>query len=603
GIGLIILSLAVLGAQANQPLTLLITEVFYDTPGADGEREWIEIANVGTAVLDLSDVKIGDEETAGGNEGMHRFPDLARIEPGQAVVVAQSAAGFRELYARNPDYEINDTDPNVPDMRGFPLWAGGDLALANDGDEVLLLQGMAVLDAINYGDSHAYFSPAIGDIVTGQSIERFPANCDTDTAADWQPQTTPAPGSIGAIQGDGDASPFLTQIITFRGVVTGAYEDRNASGVTFYTLFVQDAPGYEDGDPDTSDGMAVFLGRKRPSYQPGDQVRITGLVAEFFGYTEIDDAGLEIRVEAGDTPLPAPIAITPPTGAGAQAAYFEPLESMLVALDGAARVVGPTYSGCGFTVVRADSGLDRVFRRRAADPAGPVVTVLHHSDVHCDGFPDVRVGDGVKGVRGPLIYNFDQFKIVQQETDGLAVTAVPLPPLPPPPMPTGAQFSVATFNVENYFDSLDDTGTDAEPKPTDDEIAAKQTKLAYAIGHTLGCPTLIGVQEVEKESLLLDLAAATADVCGFTYNITHRESPDARGIDVALLNDPRRVTVTGTALRQGCTLIDTGIDDETITCEPGKQPLFSRPPLQVDVTIDGVGYTIFVNHFKSKRGG
>ena len=69
--------------------------------------------------------------------------------------------------------------------------------------------------------------------------------------------------------------------------------------------------------------------------------------------------------------------------------------------------------------------------------------------------------------------------------------------------------------MENYFDTVDDTGNNAEPKPTVEELNAKQSKLAFAITHTLGCPTIIAVQEVEKASLLQTLADLVADDCGF----------------------------------------------------------------------------------------
>jgi len=618
-----ILASASLSLQTDPPANLLITELFYDTPGADEEQEWVEIANVGTAVIDLSDIKIGDEEIPGGNEGMKRFPDGAQIEPGQVIVVAQTAERFWELYGRLPDYEINDSRADVPDMRRFSAWSGGDLALGNDGDELLLIDGMLVIDALSYGDRATIFNPAVPDVASGQSIERQPANCDSDSSADWQTQAVPTPGQIslddacatptepewealmpiGQIQGSGPASPYVNEIVTFRGVVTGQYEDINTSGVTYYTLFVQDLPGSEDGNPATSDGMAVFLGRKRPSTPIGSQIRITGTVTEFYDYTEIDDAGLEIVLETAAAPLPDPIAITLPRGRTAQLAYFEPLESMRVTLEDTANVVGPTYVGCGFAIVEGGSGLTRVFRRSAGDLAPPVITVLHTSDVTCGDFPHVKVGDTVDGVSGPLIYNFDEFKIVQQATADLAITAVPLPAIPTPPKPAANQFSIATFNVENHFDSIDDTGDEAEPKPGPDEIAAKQAKLVAAISQTLGCPTLLAIQEVETEALLLDLADAAADACGFTYQVGHRDSADVRGIDLALLSDPRRVVVTAVSLQQACTLIDTGINDDSITCPAGRQPLFSRPPLQVSLEIDGWAYTILVNHFKSKRGG
>jgi predicted extracellular nuclease len=336
----------------------------------------------------------------------------------------------------------------------------------------------------------------------------------------------------------------------------------------------------------------------------GDQVRVTGLVTEFFGFTEIDVVDVEILVESSQNPLPEPVAIAPPAENEAQLAYFEPLEAMLVTVEGAAPVVGPTYSGCGFAVqIGPADNSARVFRRRLEDPVGQVVPILHDSDVTCDGFPNVKSRDLVEGILGPLIYHFDQFKIVQQTPEDLRVTPAPLIPLPEPSPLAAGQLSIATFNLENHFDGSDDTGDDAEPKPSAEAIATRQTKLAHALVYTLGCPTVAGVQEVEKKALLDELAAAVAKACGFSYEVTHHESVDSRGIDVALLSDPRGVTVQASGLQQGCTTIDTGIQDAAADCPAGQSPLFSRPPLQVDVEIDGRAHTFFVNHFKSKREG
>ncbi len=593
---------------------LLITEVYYDTPGDDGREEWVEIANVGTAVIDLSDIKIGDEEQAGGGEGMKRFPQAAQIVPGQVVVVAQTAVGFRALFGHNPDFEITETDAAIPNMRGFPLWAGGDLALANDGDEVMLLDGMAIIDAISYGDSTVFNMPAVPTVLRGQSIERVPGNCDNDSAADWQPTQTPSPGTIvvdaactwvdpatleslpaiGEIQGATDVSPLVDQEVSFRGVVTGWREDRNAQGVTYYTLFVQDVPGSEDGDPATSDGIAVFLGRKRPSYQPGNQLRITGLVTEFYGFTEIDEDNLQILVETEEVLLPQPVSL-PLNGAD-----FESMESMLVALPNEMVVKGPTYSGCGFAV---GAGNGRIFQRDETPPAEFVLPILHTSDVDCSGFPQLKTGDRLTGLAGILVYQFDQFQLVQQDVTALRIEEASWPELPDRPAHTKNQVVVASLNLENYFDDVDDTGDDAEPIFTPAEIEVKQQKLAYVIEHVLGCPTFLGVQEVEHADLLAALSEKLVVPCGFRYDVTHLESPDARGIDVALFTDPREVKVLESSLQQTCTPIETGIYDPTIVCERLQQPLFSRPPLQVQVLVGERPFTIFVNHFKSKREG
>ncbi len=230
---------------------LRLSEIYYDTPGDDAAEEWIELVNLGSMAVDLSDVKLSDEESLGGGEGAVRFHEGAVAQAGQVIVVAQTATGFRALFGQNPDYEIADSDPNVPDMRRYLVWATGDIALANDGDEVLLLDGDNVrVDRVGYGDSTAVFIPSVAGVLRGQSIARVPANCDTDTAADWQPQQTPTPGvvsfegecaaplnpaevetlpPIGAIQGQADVSPLINQVVTFRGVVTGFYEDRNTS--------------------------------------------------------------------------------------------------------------------------------------------------------------------------------------------------------------------------------------------------------------------------------------------------------------------------------------------------------------------------------------
>jgi hypothetical protein len=257
---------------------------------------------------------------------------------------------------------------------------------------------------------------------------------------------------------------------------------------------------------------------------------------------------------------------------------------------------------CGFAVV-APTGPERLIRRSETEPIGQIVPILNHTDIACDEFPQVKTGDSVTGLRGPLTYHFDQYKIVVQANEGLTVTAVPNPPIPTLPPIQPNQLTITTFNLENHFDGLDDTGDEAEPKPAPADISLRQTKLAYAISQTLACPTLIGIQEVEKKSLLEALSAELVEPCGFSYTVTHLESADVRGIDVALLSNPNRVQVQSASLQQGCTTIVTGIRDETGVCPPNQSPLFSRPPLQAHLTIDGSNFTVYVNHFKSKRGG
>lgn len=412
--------------------------------------------------------------------------------------------------------------------------------------------------------------------------------------------------SIGQIQGATDESPLFNQYVSFRGVVTGQYEDQNTRGDVYYTIFVQEPPDASDGDPATSDAVAVFLGRRQPYVAVGDQVLVSGRITEFFGLTEIDDNDLLIAVEGRGLPLPPPVIIDPPADNETQREYFEALEAMRVTFADEAVVVGPTHEGCGFAVMASDvdeNEMTRIVRRATEDPVGQVVPILYPSDRDCDAIPQVKTGDRITGITGPLVYNFDEFKIVLESVDNLIIEAAALPRIKPLAHPDPSRVRVVSINAENYFDDVRDSGNAGELVWTTEEVAARRMKLAHLVGDVLGCPTFVGLQEVEKVVLLEELVTELARFCGFTYAISHLESPDERGIDNALLSDPRRVTIMNVGMRQTCSPVPTDITDLSITCPPGEEPLFGRPPLQIDALIDGEAYTLFVNHFKSKRGG
>lgn len=593
---------------------LLITEIYYRPIGRNTEEEWIELTNSCPDNLPVGSFKLSD------TEGLFQFPNDAVIEAGRSIIVAQDGGGFARAFGFTPNFELNDSDSAVPNMRRIE---GSGIALANDGDGLFLLDADdALIDAVSYGNDTTFLQPAPFSVGEGESLGRRFGNCDSDSAADFAPEQTPSPGvvvfddrcgesipnaddplTIGAIQGNGGVSPLVNQAVTFEGVVTGWHEDRNTSGITFYTLYVQDMVGQEDGDPTTSDGIPVFLARQQPTAQIGDHVRVNGVVTEFFGLTEIDDEGVRVEILSSGNLLPTPIEIAPTNDADL-ATLFEPLEGMRVHLGfGAVRVVGATFDGCGFGVIREDAGIERVYRRSSADPIAAVIPILHRSDVDCSDFPNVKLNDVVSGLSGVLTYNFDQFKILTQSFDDVIVDEATLPEPPTAPTVAENQFSVISFNVENLFDRIDDTGNDAEPKLDERELGLKLAKLAYALGVTAGCPTVVAVQEVEKATLLEDLANGVAQYCETDYEVVHLESADVRGIDLAFLVDGGRVWVESAELHRTCTTIDTNIDDPLANCNNGLEPLFSRPPLLMKAQVDGVPFTFINNHFKSKRGG
>jgi hypothetical protein len=176
---------------------LVISEVYYDPPDNEPANEWIEIYNPSAVAIQLNNYKIGDEESQGGDEGMRLFSTMVSILPGQFIVVANQASSFYAIYGRYPDFEIANTVPGVPDLFPYPSWASGAVILGNQGDEVLLLDGSdALVDVVGYGTSSFLgFYPPVPAVAEGHSIERQPADRDTDTWEDWADQPLPFPGS------------------------------------------------------------------------------------------------------------------------------------------------------------------------------------------------------------------------------------------------------------------------------------------------------------------------------------------------------------------------------------------------------------------------
>ncbi len=99
------------------------------------------------------------------------------------------------------------------------------------------------------------------------------------------------------------------------------------------------------------------------------------------------------------------------------------------------------------------------------------------------------------------------------------------------------------YNVENLFDIYDDPLTnDEEFTPNGDKkwTAFRYNKKLIDLSKVIMAaggwqpPDVIGLCEVENARVLLDLISKTP-LKSWNYQIIHENSPDARGIDVALL--------------------------------------------------------------------
>jgi predicted extracellular nuclease len=157
---------------------------------------------------------------------------------------------------------------------------------------------------------------------------------------------------------------------------------------------------------------------------------------------------------------------------------------------------------------------------------------------------------------------------------------------------------VMFYNVENLFDPREDSITsDEEYQPTGmrgwtaNRLKQKQiniSKVVLAVGGWEP-PDLIGLCEVENFNVLYGLTNYTA-LKNFGYKIVHFDSPDPRGIDVALLYRPDRFRV----LQKKPVHVRFPFDTASRT----RDILFVKGIACKRDTLN-----IFINHWPSKFGG
>ena len=413
------------------------------------------------------------------------------------------------------------------------------------------------------------------------------------------PCTVPVTAEIGAIQGSGDASPLDGREVTTEGVVVGDFQAADElSGV-----YLQDVDG--DGDPATSDGIFVFDG-DAPALAPGDVVRVTGTVDEHFGLTEI--TGVTAIADCGDAPVPAPTVLTLPAGD----AERERLEGMLVVVTGPLTAT-ETYTLARFGELVVSSG-GRLYqptndggddaaeqalndaRRLVIDDASTVQNPDEIPFTDVDGAV-IRLGDTLSDVVGVLSYGFDRYRLQPTAEPAVARTN----PRPESPDDVGGDLQVGSFNVLNYFTTIDgpgavtDTGADPRGADSAEELARQQAKIVAAILELDA--EVVGLMEIENDAddEALDHLVAALNAAAGEDRYAAIEEPDTGGglfgtdaIKVAMIYQPAAVVPMGPA---------TSLDPATDTAfDNARLPLAQRfRPVG-----GGRPFTVVVNHFKSK---
>lgn len=415
------------------------------------------------------------------------------------------------------------------------------------------------------------------------------------------------------VQGSGSGSPIAGSFVAIEGIVVGDFQN-NASldNGNLNGFYVQEEDAQADGDPTTSEGVFVFA-PGASDVAIGDQVRVRGTVTEFNGLTEINNVGLVLNCSTGNT-VPAASTLSLPV---TSVDDFEAYEGMLVTFPQALyiseyfnfdrfgeivltseRHLTPTAEfepGTDAIQAAQEFLLDKITLDdgRSAQNPDPAI----HPDGNVFDLNNLfRGGDTVANVTGVMDYSFGLYRI--QPTQGADYTEAN--PRPATPDDVGGDLKVASFNVLNYFTTID-TGAficgpagDQECRGADNitEFTRQRDKIIAALAAINA--DVVGLIEIENHPAdvpTADLVSGlNAAVGAGTYDYIETGAIGTDAIRLALIYKPASVSLVG-----DYAILDTSVDPRFLDD-------FNRPALGQtfqDNTTGGI-FTIAVNHLKSK---
>lgn len=338
-------------------------------------------------------------------------------------------------------------------------------------------------------------------------------------------QPAPAFVTIRALQSTKPSS-YAGQTVTTSGIVVGV----KSSG--FY-LESKDA----DTTPTTPEGILVYTGStKLPDYIAlGAEVQVIGKVANYPSTsptpdTEIDGPQTFSLLSTGN-PLPAPVQITAamdsPSGGIRQ---FAPYEGMRVAIASVTTTSGTDASLTETTETNKSNGqfygvvtgVPRPFR----EPGISVTDITYTSPIpstvpRWDSNPELLEFDSlafggpaidltsnatVTGITGVMDFSYGAPEIILDASPRPTVTGI----MTPQPLPTQApsEFTVATFNMERFYNDVADADNPGSVAVvvTTEAYQRRLNKASLAVRTILHDPDIVGAQEIENLAVLTDLA-------------------------------------------------------------------------------------------------
>ncbi len=427
---------------------------------------------------------------------------------------------------------------------------------------------------------------------------------------------------IHDIQGNGATSPLLGQQINTTGIVTG----RKSNG-----FFIQAEDAAADADPNTSEGVFVFTSGAPPAAAAiGAAVRVSGTVVEFvpsqdpfqLPLTEIGSVTGVVQLSSGN-PLPTaiPLSESLPSASG-PIDQLERLEGMRVSIA-SARAVAPTAGNVDETNANGSSNgvfhivvgnTPRPFREPGIEapnpaPSGSSIPPLPRWDgnpellsVASAGIGgariDVAAGATLANLIGPLDYGFRRYTLLPEPA--APPTVVPGPAPAPAHAPESDEFTVASYNLEHFYDDVNDPAI-GETVLTAAAYQKRLNKASLGIRNYLNAPDILVTMEAENLSVLQALAqrihddsvAAGGEVLDYTAYL--QEGNDVGGIDIGFLVRTSEVAA-GTPRVEVVSVTQEGKNTTWTDPASGNQALLNdRPPLVLSAVVhyaDGRSFPI-----------
>lgn len=170
-------------------------------------------------------------------------------------------------------------------------------------------------------------------------------------------------------------------------------------------------------------------------------------------------------------------------------------------------------------------------------------------------------------------------------------------------------YVIGFYNLENLFDTYDDPAKDDEDFLPEGRNKWTEPKYRQKLHNTAAVikamakkngsfHTVLGVSEVENRKVLEDLVCQP-ELGRAGYRIVHYDSPDNRGIDVALLYRPDQFVYEESESIPFT--FDSEIEFEMD--EENRAGFRTRDILMVHGTIEGEDFAFYVAHLPSRRGG